>query len=138
MDIVPEVAFVKRLPRTVLIIGALILLLGLSVWGGLTAWQHWRSAASQSRVDTGQSGALRDSAVDALNTQASGVRYEEHIREIDRVHEKEILNAPGAKQEVDDGVYDAFVRSVCSRASAREDPACGVRQPDTGKLQDGR
>lgn len=123
----------NRLSAKVLAIAILIGLVGLLLFGGLRACQKLRSVEAQSKVDTAQGGAFKNSAVDAINTQ-SGVNERERESEgLTRTNEKEIRDAEGAGDRVNPGVRDAGLRAICRRPAYRDSEQCRVfRAPPPG------
>lgn len=113
----------------ILMAGAALLILFLALWGP-AACQKMRSQEAQSKVDSAQSGAFRNSAADAINTQSAVNQRERESESLSRSNEEEIRNAKGADQRVDPAANAAGLRALCRRPSRRNDPACRVQQPD--------
>ena len=119
----------KRAGRIAMAALVLILVLGF-LW--LRSCQEDRRRAAESRVQRGQTEALSDSAADAIGTvQGAGAR-ERAEEELTRRNEKEIRDAPGASDEVNPGVRDAGLASLCRRAAYRDTERCRLRRAPPG------
>jgi uncharacterized membrane protein YraQ (UPF0718 family) len=68
--------------------------------------------------------AQSDAGAGAVGTVAKNAAAETKTHEITRDHYYEITKQPGAGDPVPQPVWDAFVRSVCLRASATGLPEC--------------
>jgi hypothetical protein len=104
----------------------ILLLVGLQIRSCVMASQQ----QAQSKVDRGQAGAARESAGDALNTQAGVHSNDMAAADLDRTNGEEIRNAKGSDQSVDPAAGAAGRNSLCRRAAYRNRPECRVQQPD--------
>jgi Flp pilus assembly protein TadB len=111
-----------------------IVVLGLVVLGlaalAVSQWRHARTAAAESRVEHAQSGALLNSATDAIATEGAAARRETASEGLTRTNEEEIRNAKGSDAAVDPAARDAGLASLCRRASYRASERC-LRRPAT-------
>ena len=105
---------------------ALAALIGWVVWklffAEHAAQQKHDQAAAHAQAVVGQAEGSAGAA--AANKVAESAARETIIHEITRDHYAEITKQPGADDPVPDAVWDAFVRSVCVRASAARLPDC--------------
>lgn len=120
---------INRLSAKVMAIAILVGLVGLLVFGGLRACQKLRSVEAQSKVDTAQGGAFKNSAADAINTQSGVNERERESEAVTRTNEEDIRNAKGADAAVDPAVRDAGFAGMCKRPSFRNSPTGRVRCP---------
>ncbi|HEY8593326.1 MAG TPA: hypothetical protein VIL42_10755 [Sphingomicrobium sp.] len=113
------------------LIGMLAALVLLIATVGLTvrSCDKRRSEAAQSRLERGQTGALANSAADAVGTVASSGEREAASETLTRTNEQEIRNAPGANDPVNPAARDAGLRSLCRRAAYRDSERCRLLQP---------
>lgn len=108
---------------TKLILGAVAaLLIVFALW-----WLYATITAkpkAEARLGKNQTEAAQQSGEDAVNTVGAAGEREAGIDETTRTNEREIRNAEGADAPVAGGVRDAGLRSLCRRASYRNDPRC--------------
>lgn len=83
-----------------------------------------RSEAAQSRVEREQTGALSNSAADAIDAVGAAGGRETASEQLTRDNEKEIRNAPGADQAVDPRARDAGLASLCRRPAYAGSERC--------------
>jgi hypothetical protein len=83
-----------------------------------------RNQAAQNRVNEGQLGARVESGGDAVNTVAAAGEREAASEQLTRENEREIRNAEGASDPVNNAVRGAGLRALCLRDSYRNDPKC--------------
>jgi Flp pilus assembly protein TadB len=103
---------------------ALILLLGFLQ---VRSCQQARQQAAQSRVDKAQTGAVVESAKDAIATQGRQQRDFEASEDLTKQNTKEITNAKGADIQIAPDVSAAGLASLCRRAAYRDHPRCRVQ-----------
>lgn len=115
---------IVKLAIAVVVLVVLILLFGPAACNAI------RGRDAQIKVDNAQHGALLNSAVDALNTQAAVSQNTVASQEVSRENERNIRNAEGSNQRVDPRANAAGLSGLCRRASHRNDPACRVQQPN--------
>jgi hypothetical protein len=124
-DAVPGVAPAKLIAAAV---GGLLFVAFL-IWAG---WKlFFADGQAQRAHDQAQihgqavvNKAQGDAGAAASNIVAGAAQKETIIHETTRDHYVEITKQPGAGDPVNDAVWDAFVRSVCVRASASGEPDC--------------
>lgn len=107
-----------------MIVGGLILL-ALIVFG-VSQCQKNKSLGTQAKVDKAQTGALANSAADAIGTTQDVAANAAASEDLTRSNEKDIRNAEGADTRVGAAVDAAGRRSLCKRAAYRNDPKCRV------------
>lgn len=113
--------------RTIAMVVGVIVLIVL-VLGTLTYCQNQRSKGAQTRVDSAQSGAATNSAVDAINTVTGVGGNTAASEDLGRNNERDIRAAEGANTKIGPGVNAAGRAALCKRAAYRNDPACkGVK-----------
>lgn len=119
----------KRLTTTAKFILAALtaLLAALAVWWLYSTWTGKPKAEAKLRGN--QVEAAQASGKDAVNTVGEAGKRESASADLDRTNEGEIRNAEGADAAVAAPVRDAGLRSLCRRASYRNDPRC-VQRPD--------
>lgn len=83
-----------------------------------------RTAGTKARVDQEQTGALSNSAADAVTTVANSGAREAASEELTRTNEKDIRDAEGADEAVTPAVRDAGLRSLCRRDAYRDSERC--------------
>jgi hypothetical protein len=115
--------------RTIIMAIIILVLAALILTLGPAACNKIRSMGAQNRVNTGQAGAGKESAVDAINTQGTTNARERAGDEQTKQSLEEIRNAKGADAPVDPGVNNAGRRGLCAIAAYRNDPKCRVREP---------
>ena len=94
----------------------------------VSSCQDRRQQAAESRLQKGQTGALTESAKDAIATQGAAGEREQASEELTRSNEKEIRDAEGADAPVDPAVRDAGLDSLCRRAAYRNSERCRMRR----------
>jgi hypothetical protein len=88
-----------------------------------------RSEAAQSRVERGQTGALSNSAADAVGTVAASGEASAASEDLTRSNEQQIRAAQGSNATVDPAARDAGLTALCKRSAYRDDAKCkGVKQ----------
>lgn len=119
-------------PLALRILGsALVLLLVVAVlFLGPAACNKIRSMGAQHRMDTEQSGAFRNSAVEAINTQGAVNDRATQSEAVGRANAEDIRHAQGAANPVTPASRDAAFASLCLRRAFRLDPANRLRCPD--------
>lgn len=91
--------------------------------------QQRRQDAAEGRLKDEQTGALGDSAKDAIKTQGDVAGRERESEALGRQNEKEIRDAEGASDAVNPAVRDAGLRSLCRRPAYRDSQRCKLLQP---------
>jgi type II secretory pathway component PulM len=112
-----------KLIATVVAVIALVLVVGLTV----RSCDKRRSQAAQHKVERAQTGALTNSAADAVNTVGNVSTNAASSEALTRSNERSIRDAEGSSDKVNPAVRDAGFASLCKRASFRNSP--------TGKLR---
>jgi Tfp pilus assembly protein PilV len=105
----------------IIVLGAIVL--GLAALA-LAQWRHAHTAAAESRVESGQSGAAVASGKDAIATQGAAAARETASEDLTRTNEEEIRHAKGADATVDPAARDAGLASLCRRAAYRASQRC--------------
>lgn len=112
-----------------------IILLGLLVvglaWFGFSQWQHARTAATESRLQGAQTGAVVESAKDAIATQGAAAARETASEALTRTNAEEIRNAKGADAAVDPAARDAGLHAACRRNAYSHSERCRLFVPHT-------
>lgn len=112
--------------RTLIMAAVILGLVGLILMFGPAACNKIRSQAAQSRLNEAQTGALGNSAADAVATQGAANKREAESQDLTRSNEKEIRNAEGASDPVNPAARDAGLRSLCRRAAYSNSERCRV------------
>lgn len=115
----------RELPLRLIAMIAAVVVLILVVSLGVRSCDKRRSAAAQSRVEREQTGALTNSAADAVGTVANVGDREAASETLTRTNEQEIRAAPGAAETVNPALRDAGIRSLCRRKAYEADARCG-------------
>ncbi len=114
-----------------LLIISLALLAVFIMLAGPAACNAFRSKGAQSRVEKAQTGAVVNSAKDAIATQEASTGRERASEGLTATNTKEITSAEGADIKVHPGVNDAGIRSLCRRAAYRDSDRCRVQPAST-------
>lgn len=99
----------------------------LVVWAAIHFYQKSRSLAAQSRVEHAQTGALSNSAADAVTTVAASGANEAASEDLTRSNEQQIRSADGANDKVNPAVRDAGIAALCRRDAYKNDPRCKTK-----------
>lgn len=119
-------ASLAPLGRWVLGIGAALFL--LAVIGGVHSCRLARTAKTEAKLSTNQTGAAIASGADAIDTIGKSAAAEAAGDTITRENDRAIREAPGAGASVDPAVDAAGRSSLCRRAAYRGHPEC-LQQP---------
>lgn len=106
---------------------ALGILLLVAIGLLIAQWQKGRTAAAESRLERAQSGAVVESAKDAIATQGAAAEREKAIEKTGDDHEAAIRAAPGADAPLDRGLNRAARSRMCDYAANRNKPECRVQ-----------
>lgn len=111
--------------RIILAFMVMVLVGGILIFGP-AACQKIRSQGQQNKVNVGQSKALGETAVDAVQTQGNVMDNAMASEETTRKNAEEIDNAEGSTAPVHTDVHNAGLRSICARPSAAKSERCRV------------
>lgn len=109
--------------KAIAVIAVALLLVAFLLFGP-AACRKYQSMRAQNRLNTEQTGALANSAADAVKTQGEANKRETDSEATTRENEKEIRNAEGASDAVNPAVRDAGIRSLCKRPAYRDSERC--------------
>ncbi|MEQ7873837.1 hypothetical protein ABDK56_07505 [Sphingomonas sp. ASV193] len=108
-------------------VAGLTLALLLALVAGVTSCRHRAVRAEAARVEAGQHSAATESGHDAIETVANAAARDAGDEALTRTNEKEIRNARGANDRVDDAVTRAGIDGLCRRAAYRDGERCRLR-----------
>jgi len=94
---------------------------------GPAACNKIRSQGAQNRLNEGQTGALTNSAADAVATQGKANARERSSEDLTRSNDRDIRNAEGASDQAKPAVDSAGRRALCLRDAYRDRPECRVQ-----------
>lgn len=94
------------------------------IWAAFHFWEKSRSQGAQARLDHAQSGAMQNSAADAIETVSQAGNREADSEALTRSNEREIQAAPGASDAVNPAVAAAGRAALCRREAYRNSPRC--------------
>lgn len=87
-------------------------------------WQRTRSAKTETRLATGQTGAALESGTDAVNTVGNRMDADAASDRITQENEDGIRSAEGANEAVAAAVGNAGLAGLCRRNAYRSKPEC--------------
>ncbi len=99
-------------------------LLALAAWFIIAQLTGGKRAKVEAKLNRNVAEAALESGRDAVGTVGAQQAAEAATDAVTRENDRDIRNAPGADAPVDPAVRDAWLRSVCRRASSRLDPKC--------------
>jgi hypothetical protein len=118
-----------------LVLGALIILLVLGGAGfvGYNLWQAGRTAKTENKLSTNQTGAALDSGKDAVNTVGAANNREIGIDVRVKGVSDVIRSNPSSAGQLDPSLHNAGIDGLCGFAGYRSDPKC-VQHAGAGQL----
>jgi hypothetical protein len=123
---------------TLILAAALVLLVIAGVLIGPAACTKWRTDALRSRVEREQSGAVVNSAQDAIATQGAAQAREQANLEQEQTNADKITHAEGASDRANPAVRDAGLAALCLRDSFRRTELGKLRCTSPAGVEEGR
>jgi hypothetical protein len=101
-----------------------VLVLAFVGWRSLTEPGRQAEKAAEANAERLKAEAGAGAAQDAMGAAEKAADARSTITATTEANRAEILSSEGADAAVGDGVHGAGLRSLCRRASARDDPRC--------------
>lgn len=120
-------AWLTKTVARILGVVAIVLLVGALLF--LRQCSAERTAKTETKLATGQAGAALQSGQDAVGSTGAVEANSSAGDALTKENTDAIQNAQGAREPVAAPVGDAFIASLCRRASYRLDPKCLQHPP---------